>query len=409
MFRLNYLILFFILIPFHSFGATSYNLAAGATITVGEFSVCKNLTNASAVNYIVPTGIAGDWSAFLAHLPGGVTFSDCSLCYKNMSYSSWVADNDANVDSMLYEVAPEAPSSYRVTGYSYVSGGGGWQGATGYIDMSIIPGGVFASLAAAQTNSGANIPSSCGAYYPIPAVCGTSNGATFTSAPTNNLCSSGTATVVTGAGPWSWHCVGSATGANASCSANLPSASCPATTISNCVLANTPNANTSGGCNTGYTGTCSYSCSNGAWSLVSNTCAPCTDSPISWACSTYAGQFGIPTNATNGTLTGTQNSCSGTVTYTGGCYTLSLTYRTDSWSPADSSDCSIYVRNPTNLAIVASRNFFSQGRTYCSSNASAIALDLCRELMASPTASVDIQPVFGSGATNTLSSLRCRL
>jgi hypothetical protein len=50
--------------------------------------------------------------------------------------------------------------------------------------------------------------------------CGSANGVTTTSAPTSNLCSVGTASAVTGAGPWNWTCTGT-TGSPAQCSAPL--------------------------------------------------------------------------------------------------------------------------------------------------------------------------------------------
>ena len=57
---------------------------------------------------------------------------------------------------------------------------------------------------------------------PVDGVCGSSNLSTCTSAPTTNLCSSGTPTAVTGTGPWYWNCLGANDGANASCSATPP-------------------------------------------------------------------------------------------------------------------------------------------------------------------------------------------
>ena len=54
-------------------------------------------------------------------------------------------------------------------------------------------------------------------------VCGSANGGTFPAAPASNLCSVGTATTVSGSGPWTWTCQGSNGGSNASCSANLQS------------------------------------------------------------------------------------------------------------------------------------------------------------------------------------------
>ena len=51
--------------------------------------------------------------------------------------------------------------------------------------------------------------------------CGSANGVSTTSDPTTNFCSSGTATAVSGSGPWTWGCVGSNGGSTASCSAPL--------------------------------------------------------------------------------------------------------------------------------------------------------------------------------------------
>ena len=56
---------------------------------------------------------------------------------------------------------------------------------------------------------------------PINGTCGSANGGTFTTAPTTNLCSAGTATAVSGSGPWTWSCTGSNGGTTASCSANF--------------------------------------------------------------------------------------------------------------------------------------------------------------------------------------------
>ncbi|MFA5961637.1 MAG: hypothetical protein WC848_03075, partial [Parcubacteria group bacterium] len=53
----------------------------------------------------------------------------------------------------------------------------------------------------------------------INGVCGSSNGQSFSSAPTSNLCSAGTVSAVTGSGPWSWTCSGANGGTSANCSA----------------------------------------------------------------------------------------------------------------------------------------------------------------------------------------------
>ena len=55
----------------------------------------------------------------------------------------------------------------------------------------------------------------------VNGACGTANGASFSTAPSANLCSAGTASAVTNPGSWSWTCNGQYTGTNASCSATV--------------------------------------------------------------------------------------------------------------------------------------------------------------------------------------------
>jgi prepilin-type N-terminal cleavage/methylation domain-containing protein len=67
------------------------------------------------------------------------------------------------------------------------------------------------------------------------------------------------------------------------CTEEVP-ANCGATTQSNCDLVETASGGTDGDCEDGYIGDCLYSCSDGAWSLVSNTCVlPAPDPPVDCA------------------------------------------------------------------------------------------------------------------------------
>ncbi len=59
----------------------------------------------------------------------------------------------------------------------------------------------------------------------VNGACGTANGGNDTSAPSTNLCGTGTASAVaSAAGGWTWTCAGSNGGTTASCSANLSAA-----------------------------------------------------------------------------------------------------------------------------------------------------------------------------------------
>ncbi len=71
---------------------------------------------------------------------------------------------------------------------------------------------------------------SCQAEKSVPPVngsCGISDGKTLTAKPTSNLCSSGVATSVSGSGPWTWSCSGENGGSSDVCSADkVSSATC---------------------------------------------------------------------------------------------------------------------------------------------------------------------------------------
>lgn len=54
----------------------------------------------------------------------------------------------------------------------------------------------------------------------VNGVCGSANGVAVTNPPDSNLCSSGTASVVSDSGPWAWMCIGSNGGTTTSCSTN---------------------------------------------------------------------------------------------------------------------------------------------------------------------------------------------
>jgi parallel beta-helix repeat protein len=86
-----------------------------------------------------------------------------------------------------------------------------------------VPPGTDTITVQAINNNGAVMAQSAitvTAVQRVNGACGSSNGGTFSSAPTTNLCSAGTASAVSGNGPWTWSCAGSNGGSTAQCSAN---------------------------------------------------------------------------------------------------------------------------------------------------------------------------------------------
>jgi peptidoglycan hydrolase-like protein with peptidoglycan-binding domain len=96
--------------------------------------------------------------------------------------------------------------------------------------------------------------------------CGSSSGISMSSAPTDNFCSTGSASSIEGSGPWYWNCSGTSGGSTALCSANtattVVSGSCGAS--NNLSLASAPTTNL---------------CATGSASAVNGS------GPWSWACS----------------------------------------------------------------------------------------------------------------------------
>ncbi|HVN98281.1 MAG TPA: DNRLRE domain-containing protein, partial [Syntrophorhabdaceae bacterium] len=122
--------------------------------------------------------------------------------------------------------------------YRYSSDGSSWGAWTSYGSVTTAPwtisftypsGAGYYEFYSVGIDAAGNVsltPTTAQAstlYSPLAAngQCGSSNGGTFTTAPSSNLCSSGTGTSVSGTGPWTWSCSGSNGGSDASCLANI--------------------------------------------------------------------------------------------------------------------------------------------------------------------------------------------
>ena len=89
-----------------------------------------------------------------------------------------------------------------------------------------------------------NLAASLGLPPPINGLCGSANGQTYTTAPTAGLCSAGTASTVTGTGPWHWTCNGQNGGSTATCGAMIASYALEGTVTNSLGGANTPSSPT---------------------------------------------------------------------------------------------------------------------------------------------------------------------
>jgi hypothetical protein len=75
-------------------------------------------------------------------------------------------------------------------------------------------------------NYGIQATFTTGTTAAVNGACGSANTGTFSMAPNTNLCSAGTASLVTNPGSWTWSCNGEYGGTNASCSATVSTPAC---------------------------------------------------------------------------------------------------------------------------------------------------------------------------------------
>jgi len=157
----------------------------------------------------------------------------------------------------------------------------------------------------------------------INGLCGSSNGSSYYSIPTENLCSFGAPSVVSGVGPWTWTCAG--TSASVSCSANK-------SVDGECGTANKEFYATT----TGY-GSSTF-CSVGSSSPTSPT-FPTSGNPVSWQCNGINGGSIVTCNASKLSsvcISGGGLTCSESIDglYTINKYTLAgTTTGTSTWTP----------------------------------------------------------------------------
>ena len=105
-----------------------------------------------------------------------------------------------------YAASATAVTAVPATGYHFVN----WTGTGGFVTSTTNP------LTVANVTADHSIAGTFAAN-PINGTCGSSNGTPFTIAPAANLCATGTASSVSGSGPWTWSCDGSNGGTTASC------------------------------------------------------------------------------------------------------------------------------------------------------------------------------------------------
>ncbi len=156
-------------------------------------------------------GVPGVKAASCTTTPATPTALPCNTCTADSTEVSWLGEGCTYVSSCCGNccIYPDGciNSGYIVIGYAYTS--------------CSCPVGQTGSIFTYYFGSDPYIYNTCSATAAVNGSCGSANGTIVASVPTTNLCSAGTASAVSGSGPWTWTCAGSNGGATASCSAAL--------------------------------------------------------------------------------------------------------------------------------------------------------------------------------------------
>jgi len=153
----------------------------------------KNFCASGSKTDIDKIGADGTFGWTCSGAYGGVTVS--CMSYKSVNASCGLSDGGTFYSKPTMGLC-------NIGSASNVSGTGPW------------------TWTCAGVHGGTNDNCSANAY-PVNGSCGSSDGADFSSKPTNNLCDAGNASNVSGTGPWNWSCNGTNGGSNQNCSANV--------------------------------------------------------------------------------------------------------------------------------------------------------------------------------------------
>ncbi|MFA6330293.1 MAG: carboxypeptidase-like regulatory domain-containing protein [Candidatus Micrarchaeia archaeon] len=198
--------------------------AGRSTTTAGDGSYSFSgiaMTSASTTCTIAASKSGYNPNSLTATLSAGVTAGqNVQLQSSVAAVSGYVRDGSgvglagASVSCAGYSATTASDGSYSISGIAMAAVTGSCTLAaskSGYTSAS-----ATVSLTAGATTTGQNLAIN----LIVVGACGSSNGANFYSAPSSGLCNAGTASAVSGSGPWSWTCTGAYGGATASCSAN---------------------------------------------------------------------------------------------------------------------------------------------------------------------------------------------
>lgn len=231
----------------HPLAATGGYGAKTWSITSGTLPSGLTLDSASGIISGTPTGIAvanlvlqvadsvgrTAIKALTLNVTTPLTLTTATLpaAYYSTPYSTTLVIS-GGVAPFTFSVSGSFPPGVTLNASSGVISGTTTVSGSNNVSITVTD----SSYPAPQTST---VPYSLLTNYVVPGTCSPANGTILLTSPATNLCSTGTATSLSGSGPWTWECNGLNGGTPQSCSAQITTYSITAIAGSNGTLGGT--------------------------------------------------------------------------------------------------------------------------------------------------------------------------
>ena len=192
-----------------------YSPAAGTVLHAGSQKLTAIFTPADTTNYPAMTATV---QVTVSQATSAISWTALAPIHQGAALSGVQLDATANVPG-TFSYTPAAGTVLPV--------------GTQQLTVTFTPSDATDYTSAMTLNALTVNTGSAGEPAPVNGACGPANGAISTVAPSAGFCSAGTASAVTGTGPWTWQCTGSNGGTTASCTVLNPAPEAASTFLQN--------------------------------------------------------------------------------------------------------------------------------------------------------------------------------
>jgi hypothetical protein len=181
-----------------------YSPAAGTVLHAGSQKLTAIFTPADTTHYSAVTSTV---QLTVSQATSVISWAALAAIHQGAALSGAQLDATANVPG-TFSYNPGAGAVLPV--------------GTQQLTVTFTPSNATDYTSATAVNSLTVNTGSAGEPAPVNGACGPANGTISTVAPSAGFCSAGTASAVTGTGPWTWQCTGSNGGSTSSCTVLNP-------------------------------------------------------------------------------------------------------------------------------------------------------------------------------------------